>query len=371
MQNGARPYVKRNRLVLNMQDEISLKQLTFIAQLIAIVSFFVITGKGYAAEVDSFTNRHELVDSRFVLNQVVNLWLEEAVAAANKKSIFQDGNEKSVDYCNQERLFDELEEKFTGFVIGKLESFVVGNPDFDVIIVDFENSIYRDFEFTESPTISLTKYLAVLLRVGDVYLGSDKFGHFFTEGYTYYEIYSDVNEYSALQFGDLSESTFYGELATGIFSYADLAANLNGLRFWNSILALKKDPLSVAAVSQPYVQCIDNRWQLTKEFDWMEYVDPSWEESINCSAFEDDILLEKVRKRIAQNSHGQSCPVAVVNLEVLEEKYGDLLHYVYNSSGNKVSKEPLMPKFKLYWLTILERFKMALFFMLEPDKKFS
>ncbi len=352
-----------------MQDEISIKQCAFIAQLIVIISFSVITGKIYAAEVDSFTNRHELVDSRFVLNRVVNLWLEEAIAAANKKSIFQGGDGKGVNYCNQERMFDELEEKFTGFVIGKLESFVVEHPDLDMISVGFENSIYRDFEFTEPPTISLTKHLAVLLRVGDIYLGADKFGHFFTEGYAYYEIYSDVNQCSALQFGDLSESTFYGELATGIFSYADLAANLNGLRFWNSILALKKNPLSDAAVTQPYVQCIDNKWQLTKEFDWMQYVDPIWDESINCSAFKDDILLKKVQKRIAQTSRGKSCPMVEVNLKVLEEKYGDLLHHVYNSSGNKVSTEPLEPKFKLYWLTILERLKMSHVFIKESEKK--
>lgn len=361
--------MKLNRSVLKMQDEIFIKQRTFVAQLIVIISFSVITGKIYAAEVDSFTNRHELIDSRFVLNQVVNLWLEEAIAAANKKSIFQSGDEKGVNYCNQERLFDELEKKFTGFVIGKLESFVVGNPDFDVIIVDFENSIYRDFKFTESPTISLTRHLAALLRVGDVYLGADKFGHFFTEGYAYYEIYSDVNQYSALQFGDLSESTFYGELATGVFSYADLAANLNGLRFWNSILALKKDPLSAAAVTQPYVQCIDNQWQLTKEFDWMQYVDPTWDESINCSAFEDDILLKKVQKRIAQTSHGKSCPMVEVNLKVLEEKYGGILHHVYNSSRNNVSTEPLKPKFKLYLLTILERLKMFSVFNTESEEK--
>jgi len=337
--------------------------------MIIILFFSIRVGNAHAAEVDSFTNRHELIDSRFMLNQVVNLWLEEAIVAANKKSIFQSGDDQGVDYCNQERLFDALKGKFTGFVIGKLESLVADTHDLDVIRVDFENSIYRDFEFTESPTISLTKRLSVLLRIGNVYLGADKFGHFFTEGLSYYEMYSAGDRYSALQFGELSESTFYGELTTGVFSYADLAANLNGLRFWNSILALKADPLSSSAIIQPYVQCIDKKWQLTRKFDWLNYVDPTWDEAINCSAFRNNILLEKVRKRIARTSHGKSCPLVRVDPEILKQKYGNLLHYIYNPSGNKVLTEPLKPKFELYWSTILGRLKMSHIFSPESDEQ--
>ncbi len=337
-------------------------------QLTVMMILMVAAVKTYPAEVDSFTHRHKLADSRSLLNQVVNRWLKEAVIVANEKTIFQVGNKEGIDYCNRTRLLDALKEKLTGFIVGKLESFVSEDTSLDVIKVEFEHSIYRDFEFSESPTISLTKHLAVLLRIGKVYIGADKFGHFFTEGLSYYEMYSAVDQYSALQFGDLSESTFYGELTTGVFSYADLTANLNGLRFWNSILALKADPLSGATI-QPYVQCIDKKWQLTKKFDWMDYIDPTWDEAINCNAFRNNILLEKVRKRILRASHGKSCPLLTVDRKILKQKYGGLLNYIYNSGGNKVLTEPLKPKFELYWSTILGRLKTSRIFIPESGER--
>ena len=314
----------------------------------------------HAAEVDSFTNRHELADSGPQLNGIVNKWLEEAIAEANKKPLFQiESDEEGIGYCNREQLLAALQDKLTGFIVGKLEARVMEDETLDTIRVEFDDSIYRDLVFAESPTISLTRYLAVLLRIGDVYFGADKFGHFFSEGYSYYEMYRGGDEFSALQFGDLTESTFYGELATGIFSYADLAANLNGLRFWNRILGLKPDPLSGQEVIRPYVQCVDKKWQLVAPFAWQEYVDPAWDEAVNCNAFKNESLLEKVKKRIAEASHGGTCPLYPVDRMLLEEKYGDLLDYVYNPHGNTVLDEPLKPKIEQYWSTILGRLKTS------------
>ncbi len=346
-----------------------MKNHTLAILLWPIISGVFITGIVCAAEVDSFTNRHELADSRVVLNKVVNSWLAEAIITANERSLFQIGDKKGIDYCNQVRLFEALKDKLTGFIVGKLESLVTDSADLDTIRVEFDKSIYRDLEFSESPTISLTGRLAVLLRVGDVYLGADKFGHFFTEGFSYYEMYTAVDQYSALQFGDLTESTLYGELTTGVFSYADLAANLNGLRFWNSVLGLKPDPISGSAVTKPLVQCVDKKWKLTETFDWRTYVDPTWDEAINCSAFRNEIILDKVEKRIADTSHGKSCPLMTVDQKALVKKYGDLLPYIFNPDGNKVLQEPLKPKFERYWSTIMGHLKTSSIFGSGLDEK--
>ncbi len=318
---------------------------------------------GECAEVDSFTNRHPLADSGPQLDLVVNTWLEEAITEANRKPLFQIDTEKQgIGYCNQQQLFAALQDKLTGFIVGKLEARVMEDESLDTIRVEFDHSVYRDLVFAESPTISLTRHLAVLLRVGDVYFGADKFGHFFSEGYSYYEMYRDGDEFSALQFGDLTESTFYGELTTGIFSYADLAANLNGLRFWNRILGLKPDPLSGQPVRAPYVQCVDKKWQLVHPFTWQDYVDPAWDEAVNCNGFKNKVLLDKVKKRIAEASNGGTCPLYPVDRRLLEQKYGDLLDYVYNPNGNRVLDEPLKPKIEQYWSTIFGRLKNSSLF---------
>ena len=339
-----------------------------LAHLILVLVFCATGGllsavPGQCAEVDSFTNRHQLADSGPQLELIVNEWLEEAIVEANRKPLFQiESDKKGIGYCNREQLFTALEDKLTGFIVGKLEARVMEDETLDTIRVAFEDSVYRDLVFAESPTISLTRHLAVLLRVGDVYFGADKFGHFFSEGYSYYEMYQNGDELSALQFGDLTESTFYGELTTGIFSYADLAANLNGLRFWNRILGLKPDPLTGRPVQKPYIQCIDKQWQLVRPFSWQDYVDPAWDEAVNCNAFRNQRLLEKVKKRIAEVSDGGTCPLYPVDQHLLKEKYGDLLDYVYNPHGNRVLDEPLKPKIEQYWATIVSRLKTSSLF---------
>ncbi len=319
-----------------------------------------------ATEVDSFTNRHELADSRPKLNQVVNRWLAESVAAANwlteirveeDEDAFFFAEEGSNDFCDQRVLIDTLNGKFAGFLIGQLESLVNKSTHLDSIKIKFENSIYRDFRFSETPTISLTEKLAVLIRIGDTYLGSDKLGHFFTEGFSYYEIVSDLDEYSALKFGEFTETILYGGLTTGVYSYSDLAANFNGLRFWNRILALKPDPLSHATSSTPYVSCVNKQWQLAAKFDWADYVDPTWDEAINCSAFRNDILLDKVKKQIAIANRGNSCPLINIKQEAITQKYGDFLQHLYNPDGNKALPQPFKLQFASLWSNVFKRFK--------------
>jgi len=217
----------------------------------------------------------------------------------------------------------------------------------------FEKSIYQDFDFSESPTVVLTKRLAVLMRIGSVYLGSDKLGHFFTEGYTYFEHYLENGEQSALGYGELMESSFYGELTTGIFSYADLVANLNGLRFWNTILATKPDPIQKTTTLQPYVGCRKGRWQRLRDFHWSDYVDPAWDEAINCNVYADEVLLEKVNRRISQASDGKQCPLANADEAMLEQKYGELLPLIFNRSGPHAAST-FDRTLRKYWDEILQ-----------------
>ncbi len=342
-----------------------------LCRAILLVVLILLAPSGFTAEVDSFTGRHELTDLRPTLNRVVNLWIDEALQTANEKPFFRMGDTKGVDYCVQARLIDALKKKFTGFIVGKLEAAVMEDDSLDTIRIRVEDSIYRDFEFTESPSISLTGRLAVLLRLGDVYLGSDKFGHFFSEGMTYYEMYATGGQTPALQFGDFTERTIYGELTTGVFSYADLAANLNGLRFWNSILAKLPDPITPAIKPLAYVACVDHQWQRVRDFDWLDYVDPTWDEAINCSAFRNDILLQKVKKRIAAATHGRQCPLVQVDENRLRRKYGALLAHIYNPDGNKVFTEPIKPRMELFWSIILGRLKTSSLFIPSPGPQSS
>ena len=54
-----------------------------------------------------------------------------------------------------------------------------------------------------------------------------------------------------------------GAYGTGVMSYGDLAANFNGMRFWNHILGKRKDILNQDL--GPYVKCKDRKWVVNKK----------------------------------------------------------------------------------------------------------
>ncbi len=305
-----------------------------------------------AAEVDSFSGRHALRDAAPMLDQVVNVWLEEAVIDANRKPLLPTLGTAQADTCDRLRLIDAVKSRFAGYLIGQLESFANESTAIDTIRVDFKDSIYRDFDFTESPAVTLTGRLAVLLRVGDTYIGSDKLGHFFTEGYSYYDLYLRSGEDAAIDYGRLSEISFYGLLTTGIFSWADLTANLNGMRFWNALLALRPDPLT-RQTPEPIMACVQGKWKRQKDFHWKDYVDPAWDEAVNCVAFRDRSLLDKATALIRVRSGGRGCPLQQADAAALQRKYGRLLRYIYNPQGNRLLPERLKPDLERYWQQLM------------------
>ncbi len=74
--------------------------------------------------------------------------------------------------------------------------------------------------------------------------GTDKIAHLFQQGYTYLRIYQralaknlskDAATKNACDWGRGSERTFYGNLVSGVYSNADLAANFAGLKFYQNL----------------------------------------------------------------------------------------------------------------------------------------
>jgi hypothetical protein len=122
------------------------------------------------------------------------------------------------------------------------------------------------------------------VRVGDVLFGTDKIGHFFTNGLRYFDRYIEVRAAggsedeavrAAVISGVVEESNTLGLGVSGIFSYADLQANDRGLRFFRE-LCEGDDRLLVEK---------DGRWSLRAPFAIERYVDPCWDESWNTNAF--------------------------------------------------------------------------------------
>lgn len=135
-----------------------------------------------------------------------------------------------------------------------------------------DTSIYR--HAITGLTIRVTRNI----RIGEVYLGTDKLSHFFGIGRRYYTRYRGLlrdgqspeqAEQEAILWGLLTENTFLGTTTNGIFSFADLEANYQGFR-------LAQD---LCTGSDPFLRHEDGRWIQVRPVDLTAYVSPYFDET--------------------------------------------------------------------------------------------
>lgn len=83
------------------------------------------------------------------------------------------------------------------------------------------------------------------VKMFGVYLGVDKLGHMFNQGYEYFERYhKELNKThdktkamnTVIDWGRSTENGMYGAIVDGVYSNGDLAANLAGFHFYENLL---------------------------------------------------------------------------------------------------------------------------------------
>ena len=157
--------------------------------------------------------------------------------------------------------------------------------------------------------------------------------------------FKDKTLTDVLKNGIFREKTVLGGnmVATGVFSYGDLSANFNGMRFWNHMLQKRDDVLGFEYNAGPYVRCEAGKWKTTEfKIDFRNYVDASMDESINCRK-----LATKggvTQSKTAMESRGfHECPRNAKLLEQMHAKYNILMahdpsgltisHWIINTKG--------------------------------------
>ncbi len=82
------------------------------------------------------------------------------------------------------------------------------------------------------------------IRLYGVYVGTDKPGHIFQQGYEYFNMYEDARAGGAdekaaiaraVAYGVLTEKGIYGIALTGVYSNGDLAGNYAGFKFYRNL----------------------------------------------------------------------------------------------------------------------------------------
>ncbi len=114
----------------------------------------------------------------------------------------------------------------------------------------------------------LAHVVGATAKINGFCVGADKLGHFFQQGAQYFQIATTPSlggtAAAAESFGRSTEISRAGLGATGVYSNADLAANRDGLRFWQDLQATPGLTFDIAR----YISS-----------NWNEYVNPNFYES--------------------------------------------------------------------------------------------
>ncbi|UCE85663.1 MAG: hypothetical protein JSU66_15235 [Deltaproteobacteria bacterium] len=293
---------------------------------LAALPLFAAAGAG-AAEIDSVTPRAApLRDSMGPMNAWVNARIREGVERANER----DGA------CDADALYEQVRRAISFPFIGHRIAEELNEAEaLDRRRVRFGESIYRDLGVFDAVSVHL-KDLSAVIRLDDHLVGVDKLGHFFVEGWSYFEIAHRDRKgiATAMEWGERSERTYFGLHTTAIYSYADLSVNFEGLRFWLRLLGAERDPLERGyGFNRPYVTCSKRfvwfgkpRWRVRRRVKLSDYVTGAWDEGVNCSRYRNAeiaaLVSQRIREREREDAADYQCPIEPGACVRAQARYG-------------------------------------------------
>lgn len=251
----------------------------------------------HAIETDQFvTWGVDLKDSTPVINDYIQEKMAAVLTKANKK--------KRAWSCEKigREIFTQIKGRFSISAISQWAGetpLIERTPEVSVKMKDYQNkSLYQHAKFPIS-MVGLSRNI----NVNGVYMGTDKLGHFILLGRNYYNRYfrklkkfkgdKEKAMVATIKRGIVDEYIFLGYVLGGVFSYADLEANYQGLLFG----------LDICTEGEGYLIKKDGKWAFNpnKTFDIREYFSPKMDESYNLSFWKPKLWKRSVSKVIKKN----------------------------------------------------------------------
>ncbi|MBW2274168.1 MAG: hypothetical protein JRG96_12920 [Deltaproteobacteria bacterium] len=297
-------------------------------EIVAVTLALAVALPAWGAEIDGVTSRRVVLgDSTRHLDRWTNERLRRGVDRANARG----------EACDEEALYDELRRAISSPFIGHLVAEELNaDPELDSRRIPLRDSIYRDLGLFDAVSVHV-KNLSAVVRMSDHVVGVDKLGHFFVQGWKYFDIaYREGDGVpAAASWGERSERSYFGLYTTGIYSHADLVANLEGMRFWLRILGDAADPLDEGYFrNRPYVACRrrlvfgERRWRVRRKVRLRHYVTGAWDEAINCCDYRSPEIRALVEGRIEEQASldgvSYACPLEPAACVAAKERYGAL-----------------------------------------------
>ena len=196
---------------------------------------------------------------------------------------------------------------------------------------------------------ALTEAAGEIRRVTPILVSSDKFSHFFNRSLGLFKRLGagsaeDLDRVVARN--NWLEDSLFGSKSTGMAAYSDLVANFQGMRFWIHLLGTGMDGRPLAdpladGPRRPILECSpEGQWVQTRAVDISEYLDPAWDEALNCNRMRSRVLLEQVVRRIedlnrqADGQRAYRCPVDTGLIAETAARYGRFSEQMINAVGH-------------------------------------
>lgn len=126
-------------------------------------------------------------------------------------------------------------------------------------------------------------------KVNGVILGTDKFGHFFSQGLKYYKREQQGWEAERLlKRGAFAERWLFGLFTTGVYANADLVANYEGMLFYKGLL-----DNNIVKGKRALIGWDGDRPFMQRSFTWRDHINDYWDEALNPS-----FVVNSLRKHL-------------------------------------------------------------------------
>lgn len=263
-------------------SRISLTGLTrrFAVFLVATVTVGI-PAAAVAYETDQFSNRESpIADSTELLNDRVNATLQKVVAA-------QGGRHDEMAVVNA--IYHEIGGHHW---VDKLERWAMQSDQVEKLDTPRYDSVFSGLPWY---SLRVTTFFGVgkTIRLNKQLIGSDKIGHFLSQGRKYYRRYrKSLSEATAAEHSAFTERAIFGRVTTGSYSNADLVANYEGHRFYRSLFEDDIVPGKPAILRWQ-----EDGWVVQREFDWADHVNEYWDEALNINHF-DALLYKHMHERL-------------------------------------------------------------------------
>lgn len=290
---------------------------------LATATLFLTPETAIAVEIDDITGYYTpLKDANEVLNAQIEKTFQKAIE--DTKS------------CDTKELITNTKALLRpkGLIAkifgGGLEEFAIGSKDIEKYKPELDTSVYRDTPYSRSYIANGAQIIRIAtvypsIRLNGQIMGVDKLSHFFETGMELFQEHLNPEilakngretQIAALVAHAIElEETNLGWTITGIKSYGDIHAHLQGAFFWAQYFKQNGQWLS----------CENNKFKLKKKFDLGQYAQVGWSEAVQCNEYVPKAEQTYLEKFFNKNSKSFEEEV-LVNIEALEKKYSRRYH---------------------------------------------